>query len=127
MLASVSTGLRGLGKTLMREAVPGIIEATRDVVTAQVARGEDPTGKRWKARKLDGGRPLKNAAANVEITDRRGVILMRITEHYAKHHVGAVKGKTRRRILPSSKLPSPYADAIREVLVRKFNETMGTT
>lgn len=107
--------------------MPQIVTAVQDDIGAQVARGETPDGEKWKLRIADGGRPLKNAAAAVSVTASRGVLLVSIDGHHAKHHLGAVKGKTRRRILPSSKTKDPYGDAIRGALTIRFRVIMGSS
>jgi hypothetical protein len=105
-------------------ASPQLVRAARRVIADQVARGEDPTGKAWKLTKK-GARPLVRAAEAVTVRMSGKILTMSIFDHHARHHIGSARGKVRRRILPSSKLPDPYAQAIRRVLVVNFNRTMG--
>ena len=115
--------LRGLSN-LVKDSTPEIVDAVKGVVAAQVARGETPDGRKWKLRILDGARALQKAAEEVDVSAVKNVILLTIRDHYARHNRGAVKGKTRRRILPSTKLPNPYVKAIRALLVRNFKGAM---
>jgi hypothetical protein len=125
VLKSWTEKVEGLGK-FVDTAKPKIVRALEKVIAAQIARGEDPTGKPWKKTKA-GKAPLVRAARAVKISAFGKVITVAITGHHARHHLGAIRGKVRRRILPSSKLPSPYAEAVRRVLVAEFKKTMGVT
>lgn len=123
VLKSWTERIGNLG-TMVESARPKLVRALEKVIADQVARGEDPTGKAWQKTK-QGAQPLTRAARAVDVRASGNVITASISGHHARHHLGAVKGKIKRRILPSKKLPNPYAKAVRRVLVAEFNRIMG--
>lgn len=123
ILKSHVAKLRGLSKLPQTLALRDAVEK---VIGDQIAAGTEPDGTPWILTKK-GEQPLKRAARAVVVEQSRNVITATIGGHHVRHHLGAVKGKIRRRILPSKRLPSPYADAIREALAAEFRRIMGSS
>lgn len=111
-------------KNLGRDSIKAIKKEIGKSIEAQVAAQTEPDGKPWKPRKVGSGAVLSRAANQAKIASRGNVIAVTLTGHYARHQLGAVRGKVKRRIIPSKKLPDPYSDAIRKALGREFKRVM---
>lgn len=122
-LAAYLRRLRAL-PTLAERAAPEVADALGREMTAQIARGEGPNGRKWK-RTEAGQLPLQGAAANLRIRPVGTTVVMRLDGHHARHHLGAVKGKVVRRILPTGGIPDPLTKAIKVVVTKEFKRTMG--
>lgn len=114
-------------------AIPGIVErastdaadAVRGELERTIAAGTTSDGQAWTPRKLDGGRPLADAAKALYVAPVGTRIYARLTGHIARHHLGRARGGLERPILPTTgKLPAPMARALRKVLVEHFTETV---
>lgn len=109
-----------------RIATDGVDDAATkfgDELRAQLTAGRSPDGEAWKATK-SGGRPLKGAAAAVQVRGVGSVILARIGGHHVYHHFGTAR-VPRRSILPRTGLPETLADAIRAGLTDYFRREVG--
>ncbi len=115
--------LRELGK-LAANSASDVAKAIKTEQLAQIARGEGPDGRPWKLTQK-GERPLANAGRALTVRVVGTVIVLRLMGHHARHHLGAVKGKTRRQILPTGKIPDPVIRAIARVVTGEFHRTMG--
>ena len=122
-LAAHLQRLRAL-PTLAERAAPEVAEALEEEMARQISRGEGPSGEKWK-RTQQGELPLQGAAANLRIRPIGTTVVMRLEGHHARHHLGAVKGKVIRRILPTGGIPDPMTKAIKTVVTREFRRTMG--
>lgn len=112
-----------LGET--PEAIaPKVADAAKSELASQIAAGRDPSGKSWK-RRQDGRKALANAADAIEATAVGDVVVLRIEGHHARHHLGAVRGKVRRQILPTGGVPAPMVRALQAVAEEHFDKTMG--
>jgi len=115
--------LRSLSK-ITTVVAPSVAFAAKREIVAQIARGQGPDGKPWKLTKA-GTVPLRGAAEGVTVSAVGSVIVIRVDGHHARHHLGAVKGKIKREIIPNRRIPGPLSRAIRRVVVREFRSTMG--
>lgn len=102
-------------------AAPDVAEALRGEVSRQLAAGTDPDG-RPLPRTKDGRKPLTSARVFVGAVGSR--ILLRIDRHIARHHLGRAKGGIVRRLIPTKEIPTRYAQAIKRVLERTFQDSM---
>jgi len=109
--------------TLVQSAAPGVARALELELQKQIAAGEGPGGAAWRPR-ADGSKPLQNAAKALTVTAVSTVVIARITGVEARHHLGAVRGKVKRQILPTAGLPQPMARAIETVVTREFTKIM---
>ncbi len=89
----------------------------------QSARGVGPDGKPWPLTKT-GQRPLQDVAAVVRAVGT--TVVMRLKGHRARHHLGAVRGKIKREILPNKRIPEQMTRAIDKVITGEFQRIMGT-
>ena len=110
---------------LGRSAVNVARQVKFDIVR-QVAAGEDPDGKKWKLTK-QGKQPLQNAGQSVAVTARGTTVTIVISGRHARHHLGAVKGKVVRKVIPSRRMPGLMARSIKTVITRQFSQIMEIT
>jgi hypothetical protein len=107
-----------------KEVAPQVADALRAEITKNIAAGVDPGGKPWKLTEK-GEKPLKNAAASLDVKAVGTVVLAKLTGPVALHHLGAARGHIRRQVLPSSRLPQPMTQAIKAVLTKAFKAKTG--
>ena len=89
-----------------------------------IAAGTNPYGEVWKPT-LDDHQPLQNAMKAVTVTAVDRSIFVRVVGVEAKHHLGAVRGKKVRRIIPSKKrIPGEIAIGMKRVLDEHFDQTV---
>jgi hypothetical protein len=101
--------------------MPALSAAVRTEIERTVAAGTTAYGKPWEATKT-GERPLKHAAKAVVVTSVNKTIYITLSGPEARHHLGRVKGKRKRSIIPERGLPSTMADSMRAVLERAFSD-----
>lgn len=106
-------------------------EAAKDVARAvavemgkQISEGRGPDGERWRLTQ-EGNRPLKRAASSLTVKAKGTAILIQLTGRHARHHLGAVRGKIKRQIIPTRRIPDTVSRAIEKVLDDYFREVMG--
>ena len=97
---------------------PEVADAVRDELEKQVARGVGPDGRPWKLTR-DGRRPLRGAAKATSIKAIGSVVVMDLGGPEARHNLGAVRGKVRRPVLPTRRIPDPMVRAIRRVVEQR--------
>lgn len=110
--------------SLGKDAAPVVAAAVKKDTAKQVASATGPDGRAWKLTK-DGRVPLRNAAAHVQVTAVGNVVLMRLEGHHARHHLGAVRGKVKREIIPTERMPDPMTKTIERVITGEFERVMG--
>lgn len=115
--------LRSLS-SFVQEAAPEVATELRRELVEQIDRGETPEGQPWPLTK-DGDKALRNAASNLNVAHQGTVVIATLTGHHARHDLGAVRGKVRRQIMPTARMPQKVADAIGKVFERRFKEHMG--
>ena len=103
---------------------PTVARAMKRELARQVARGVGPDGKPWP-KTNDGEQPLQGAAKAASIRYLDGVVVVRLDGHHARHHLGAVRGKVRRPIIPTDRIPDPFTRAIQVVVTGEFRRVMG--
>ena len=126
-MAEMIRRLRECGGMTERMAPVVAVAAKREVVRTASAQ-ERPDGKRWQPG--EGGKPvLQGVYRELQATAIGTRVVLRLDGHYARHHVGAVrggkKGSLRRQILPTETMPAPMTRAIERVAEDEFKKTMG--
>lgn len=114
--------IRSLGR-IGEELAPEAAKALDAEIRKDVAAGKDPSGNAWQPTK-DGKRPLANAAKSVATTAIGSVVLVTLSGVEARHHLGAVKGKIKRQIIPDAKLPKPVIAALKRLSGDAFAKHM---
>ncbi len=108
-------------------AAPKVARASKAELASSAAQGLDPQGRPWKKTK-DGRTPLTGAGEAIRATATRNVVVLSISDHHARHHLGAVtggkKGNLRRPILPTIKKPEAVTRAIKAVIVEEGRKVL---
>lgn len=110
-------------KTLVPDAMPELVATVRAEVDRTIAAGESAYGEQWQLTQ-EGQRPLRNAAQAVTVIAVNKTIYVTVTGVEARHHLGRVKGKRKRGIIPERGIPSAMADSMRAVLERAFRDAV---
>lgn len=86
--------------TVVAADVLGVMQQTLE---RGFQRGVGSDGQPWQRTK-DGRVPLRNAPSEIQYTTVNDVVIVALDwGRHARHHVGAVKGKIKRPILPMRK------------------------
>ena len=114
---------------LARRSAPALKRAVEKETKKTAAAGTTAKGTPWRKRKIDGAPVLRNAAQEIKVTITRGVILIQITGHYARHHLGIVKGtgsrkERMRRIIPTIEIPEDTVRAMVKTATTEFRKVM---
>jgi hypothetical protein len=107
---------------LAAKVAPDCARVVAKEIERTTAAGTDSYGVPWAPKKKDGGKPLINAFAAVTVGVTGKTILILLKGVNAKHHLGAVKGKVQRAIVPRSKLgiPITMVAGIDDVISKAF-------
>jgi hypothetical protein len=100
--------------------LPPAAQEVKKHLDKTIAAGTSPSGKAWKPRKSDGGKPLKNAAAAVDVRVAGTTIVVELTGHHVFHHYPA-RGNEAREIIPKE-IDESLGNAIRRGVVKPFKE-----
>lgn len=116
--------LRSLPVEIVAAAVPEVAEALLKDTKQSAADGIAPDGEAWPETKS--GKPaLPNAADRVSVDTQGSVVLLRLKGNEVRHHKGMARGRIRRQILPTRKIPDNVARAIKTVVGKHFSRIMG--
>lgn len=92
--------IRSLGAANVESLVATkAVEELRTALTATLAAGTDPDGKKWAPRKEDDGRPYKNAASKLTVKNYGPLIRVAISGGEAYGQFG-VRGAPKRGMIP---------------------------
>jgi hypothetical protein len=123
-LQSMIAELEALG----RDGLAEVAREAESLVLAEAQRtaaaGTDPDGKPWPARKEDGGRALKNAAAHITVQAAGPTLRIKLTGPDVYHHYGA-RG-VRRQVIPDGAVaPAGIVRALRQAADRVAARRLG--
>ena len=104
-----------------KDSVPELAKEVEKIIIRNASAQRGPDGKRWPA-SLDGQRVLSNVKQNLRVRVVRETVVVSLKGRYARHHLGVVRGKISRPIIPSGRIPTPMVEAIKEVVERAFKE-----
>lgn len=125
-LGAMIAKLKALPRVLVKDMMPAIAEIMREDLKATIAAGTTPEGEPWKPRKADGSRPLEGAAKALHVAAVGASVFVRLTGINAKHHWGAVRGGTKRRIIyTGTTLPPRVLAKIQALATERFKAHMG--
>jgi hypothetical protein len=113
---------------MVERMAPEVAAAAKREVVATASAQSGPDGQRWLPNETGG--PVLQGVHRVLQSSAVGTrVVLRLDGHYARHHVGAVRGgaggRLKREILPTSKVPAPMTRAIEQVAEVEFLRTMG--
>lgn len=118
--------LRAVAKVPV-DLAPKVARVARTELAISASRGLDPQGRPW-IKKKDGGTPLKAAGDAIKATSVRNTVLLEVSGHHARHHLGAVRGgkrgSLRRPILPTTKTPPAMIRAVTTVIIREGEKVL---
>ena len=120
-IEQIAARVRALGPRGVVGAMPELVAAVRDELSATVASGTTPEGEAWPMRKK-GGRALQNAMSAVHVGAVGMLIVVRLTGVEARHHRGLAKGGVDRPIIPTGALPAAWGRAFKRVFDERFGE-----
>lgn len=100
--------------------LPPAAQEVKKHLDKTIAAGTSPSGKKWEARKSDGGKPLQNAGAAVDVRVAGETIIVELTGPEVFHHYGA-GGAPVREIIPKE-VDESLGNAIRRGVVKPFKE-----
>lgn len=105
------------------KVAPRIAAEAAAEIRKNVQNQVGPDGKPWP--KSKSGEPvLLEIADRMRVEVRGSVIVMSLEGHYSRHHLGAVKGKVRRPVLPSGGTPDAFVVAISKIIGDEWSRTM---
>ncbi len=104
---------------LVEKVLPEVAAECHKVIAENVAAQRGPDGTPWPKGK-DGHPVLVNAADAVTASAIGNVILIRVSGPEARHHLGIAKGKVKREIIPTRKIPKPMVEAMKRVINRRL-------
>lgn len=110
--------LRSLG-TITDKAASDVAKEIERAVIEAAQRELAPDGRAWP-KTADGRQALRNLRREISVRVIGGAIVLRLEGRYARHHLGAVRGKARRSMLPTGQIPDAMTNAIRTVVEREF-------
>ena len=98
---------------------PAALEVKKHLAST-IAAGTSPSGKKWEPRKNDGGKPLQNAAAAVDVRAAGKTIVVELTGPEVFHQYGAGAAPVR-EIIPKE-VDEKLGQAIQRGVVKPFKE-----
>jgi hypothetical protein len=103
------------------EALPEAAKELEQIIAGNIAAQRGPDGEKWApAKDPETTAVLRNAMKNVTVRAIGRVLLARVVGPEARHHLGLIKGRVMRRIIPTAKVPKAMADALRRVVERRL-------
>lgn len=101
--------------------VSGAVVEIRAELQKTVSAGQAPDGTPWENRKSDGGKPLRNAMANIDVRQVSPTqAVIELKGHHVFHHYGAGDNPVR-KIIPTE-IDEKLGNAIRRGVVKPFKE-----
>lgn len=117
-LAPLQAELDAIGKP--EQYLPPAAQEVKAHISKTIAAGTSPSGKAWEPRKKDGGKPLQNAAAAVDVRVAGDTIIVELTGPEVFHHYG-VRGAKPRNIIPVE-IDETLGSAIHRGVAKPFKE-----
>ena len=106
---------------LPEQVAAACVEPLRRETLANIAANRDPNHRPWPV-SLSGGPVLLNAGKSLEVGNTGPTLWARLYGVEARHHLGAVKGGVRRRIIPRRDSMRGVAKIFTRVSKQKWKE-----
>ena len=110
-------------KDTPQEIATAVAKELEAQLLGNIAAGRGPDGVAWQPT-ADGHRPLQGAGKALRVVAIGTSVIASLVGYHARHHLGAVKGKIRRRILPTRRLLGPLGAAIRAVIEKRMRAAL---
>lgn len=117
-LDDIINRLRALPR-IVEEVAPELARELHEVIASNIARQQGPDGTPWPPGK-EHDDVLVNAAKNLDVRAVRNVIVATLRGPEARHHLGIARGRVRRPILPTKKIPEAFIEAAERSIKRKI-------
>jgi hypothetical protein len=126
------TGIRSIGPGLdaikahvedlgdVETYLPAAADAVREYLRATTSAGTSPSGKPWAPRKKDGGKPLQNAFAAIDVRAVGKDVIVELEGEEVFHQYGAGAAPVR-EIIPKE-VDEKLGNAIARGVVKPFKE-----
>jgi hypothetical protein len=105
-------------KDFPARAAPEVAQSCAAIVRGNIAAQRAPDGAPWPDT-ADGRLALQGTEVRTAVMGT--AVVLSIDGPAVLHHEGRARGKVKRQILPSRKIPQPMVQAIRGALARAFN------
>lgn len=109
--------------SLVDDAMSDVTQAVLTEQRRTMAEGMSAYAEPWKPT-LKGKAPLQHADKALRVMSVNRTIYVTLHGPEARHHLGRVRGKVKRGIIPERGLPSAMADSIRNVLQQHFDDAV---
>lgn len=106
---------------VVEEALPAVARECEKILAANIAAQRGPDGEAWP-KSLDGEPVLLGAMKNTTVRAIGRVLLARVVGPEARHHIGIAKGRVIRRLIPSKRIPGPFIEAIKRVILSNLQK-----
>lgn len=100
---------------VVEEALPEVARECEKIIAGNIKAQRGPDGEAWP-KSLDGEPVLQGAMKNVTVRAIGRVLLARVVGPEARHHLGIIRGRVQRKLIPSKKIPGPFVEAIKRVV-----------
>jgi hypothetical protein len=101
--------------------VSGAVVEIRAELQKTASAGQAPDGTTWKPRESDGGKPLRNAMANIDVRQVSPTqAVIELKGHHVFHHYGAGDNPVR-KIIPTE-IDEKLGNAIARGVVKPYKE-----
>jgi hypothetical protein len=117
-LSPILAELDAIGEA--EQYLPPAAQEVKAHLQKTIAAGTSPSGQPWEPRKRDGGKPLQNAAAAVEVRVAGSTIIVELTGPEVFWHYG-VRGVKPRKVIPTE-IDESLGSAIRRGVAKPFRE-----
>lgn len=112
--------LRALPRAV-EEALPEAARELEKIIAGNIVAQRGPDGEAWeKPKDPETSTVLRGAMKNVTVKAIGSVLLARVDGVEARHHLGLIKGKVSRKLIPTKKIPGPMVEALRRVITRRL-------
>lgn len=108
---------------VVEEALPEAAKELETIIAGNIAAQRGPDGEPWtKPADRTTSIVLRNAMKSVTVRAIGRVLLARVVGVEARHHIGIIKGRVQRRIIPTNKAPLAMIQALKNVVFRRLKE-----
>jgi hypothetical protein len=106
---------------VVEEALPEAARELEKIIAGNVAAQRGPDGQPWpKPKDPETTDVLRNAMKSVTVRAIGRVLIATVRGIEARHHLGIIRGRVKREIIPTKKTPAPMIEALKRVILRRL-------